>query len=85
MSETKSTLVYDLIAHVMELCYDDYYLLFQSSLVNWEFNRAASRILYSRVVVSPQFKPVLNLRDTSSIPVSSRTRSTHRGSALDAI
>ena len=78
MSEAKSTLVYDLIAHVIEICCDDYHLLFQSSLVNWEFNRVASRILYSRIVVSPQFTPILNLRDTNSIPVSGRTRSMRR-------
>ncbi|KAF8968746.1 hypothetical protein BDZ97DRAFT_1797828 [Flammula alnicola] len=70
-SPRSSGLVYDLIARVMELSRDDYALLFHSSLVNWEFNRAASRMLYSRVVVSPHFKPVLNLRDTNPIPESS--------------
>ncbi|CAA7262648.1 unnamed protein product [Cyclocybe aegerita] len=62
---------FDLIARVIELCRDDYGLLYHCSLVNWEFNRAASRMLYAHVVISPMFKPVLNLRDTSSIPENS--------------
>ncbi|KDR81885.1 hypothetical protein GALMADRAFT_240158 [Galerina marginata CBS 339.88] len=64
-------LVYDLIVRVMELCHDDYGLLAQCALVNWEFNRAASRMLYSKVVLSPHFKPVLDLRDAGAIPESS--------------
>ncbi|KIM41940.1 hypothetical protein M413DRAFT_445142 [Hebeloma cylindrosporum] len=75
MSETKSTLIYDIIARVVELCCDGYHLLFQCSLVNWEFNRAASRVLYSRVAISPQFKAILDLRDTGSIPESSNFQS----------
>ncbi|KAF8182927.1 hypothetical protein BJ912DRAFT_977178, partial [Pholiota molesta] len=55
-----SILVYDLILRVLELCCDDYAFLFRCSLVDWEFNRAASR-----------FKPVLNLRDTNPVPESS--------------
>ncbi|KAF8797660.1 hypothetical protein BYT27DRAFT_7124904 [Phlegmacium glaucopus] len=73
-------LPYDLIARVIEICRDDYSLLHQCSLVNWDFNQAATRILYSRVVLSPPFRLVLDLSDTSSIPVSSL-----RGSAFQAI
>lgn len=65
-----SILVYDLILRVLELCCDDYAFLFRCSLVDWEFNRAASRVLYSRVVIAPKFKPVLNLRDINPVPVS---------------
>ena len=63
--------VYDIIARVMEGCQDDYDLLARCALVSWDFNGAASRMLYSRVVISPPFSPVLNLRDAGSIPVSS--------------
>ncbi|KAJ3514943.1 hypothetical protein NLJ89_g2069 [Agrocybe chaxingu] len=59
----------DLIARVMELCRDDYDLLYRCSLVDWEFNQAASRMLYAHVVISPMFKPVLDLKDTGSIPL----------------
>ena len=60
---------YDIITQILELAADDYGLLFQCSLVTWEFNHAASQLLYSHVVVSPPFRRVLNLRDTGSIPV----------------
>jgi len=73
-------LPYDLIARVMEICRDDYGLLYECSLVSWDFNQAVTRILYSRVVLSPPFRLVLDLSDTSSIPVSSL-----RGSALQTI
>ena len=71
---------YDLISCVMEFCRDDSSLLYQCSRVNWGFNQAATRILYSRVILSPPFRPVLDLSDTSSIPVSNL-----RGSAFQAI
>ncbi|KAF8149464.1 hypothetical protein B0H34DRAFT_802453 [Crassisporium funariophilum] len=65
-------LSYDLIARVMEICQHNYDLLFQCSLVNWEFNRAATRMLYRRVVLAPAFRPVLDLRYKNSIPVSAQ-------------
>jgi len=61
---------YDVVVRLMDLFRDDYDLLFRCSLVNWEFNRAASRTLYRLVVISPVFQRVLNLKDTGSIPVS---------------
>ncbi|KAF8904781.1 hypothetical protein CPB84DRAFT_1677109 [Gymnopilus junonius] len=64
-------LVYDIIARMMEICRDDYDLLARCALVNWEFNQAASRMLYWHVVISPAFSPVLNLRDTGAISESS--------------
>ncbi|KAF9478583.1 hypothetical protein BDN70DRAFT_994118 [Pholiota conissans] len=70
-NDRSSFLIYDLIASVVEFCRDDYALLFRCALVNWEFNRVASVMLYSRVVIAPQFKPILNLRDTNPIPDSS--------------
>ncbi|KAF8890707.1 hypothetical protein BD779DRAFT_243700 [Infundibulicybe gibba] len=38
-------------------------LLSQCAIVNSEFNRVASRLLYSRVVYSPPFRSVLDLKD----------------------
>ena len=67
----------DLIACMMEFCSDDSSLLYQCSRVNRDFNQAAARILYSRVILSPPFQPVLDLSNTSSIPVN-----TLRGSAF---
>lgn len=69
-------LPYDLIACVMETCRDDYPLLYQCSLVNWHFNQIVTRILYSRVILSPPFRPVLHLSDIDSIPVSNLRGST---------
>ena len=62
-----------IVNHILEFTADSYGLLYRCSLVNWEFNRAASRLLYFRVVLSPPFQPVLNLKDTGSIPVSDDT------------
>ena len=61
-------LPYDIIARILELEADNYGFLFQCSLVTQEFNLAASHLLYSYVVVSPPFHPVLNLKDIG-IPV----------------
>ena len=63
------TLASHIVDHILEISGDDYGFLYRCSLVNWEFTHAASRLLYFRVVLSPPFKPVLNLRDTGSIPV----------------
>jgi hypothetical protein len=60
----------DIFNHILEMASDNYDFLYRCSLVNWEFNHAASRLLYFLVVLSPRFKPVLDLRDTGSIPVS---------------
>jgi len=68
------SLAYDIVNRILELSADNYGLLYHCSLVNWEFNYAASRLLYFRVVLSPLFRPVLNLRDTGSIPVSGNAR-----------
>lgn len=66
-----SALFYDLLLHVLDHFHDDYGTLYRCSLVNWEFNRAALRLLYSRVVFSPPFRPVLNLKDRGVLSVSS--------------
>jgi len=68
------TLGYDIVNRILGLSADNYGFLYSCSLVNWEFNHAASRLLYFRVVLSPLFQPVLNLRDTGSIPVSGNAR-----------
>jgi hypothetical protein len=72
-----SLLVYDLIARILDLLSADYDLLSRCALVDFEFNRAASRLLYARVVVAPKLSLALDLRDTTGIPVS-----THRHSQL---
>ncbi|KAJ7682854.1 hypothetical protein B0H17DRAFT_1075127 [Mycena rosella] len=48
----------DLLCLLLEGLVDDSPVLSQCALVNWDFNRAASRVLYSRVVLSPAFKPI---------------------------
>ncbi|KAJ6615376.1 hypothetical protein B0H10DRAFT_1801539 [Mycena sp. CBHHK59/15] len=63
------SLSYDLLLLVLDVLGDQYDALYQCTLVNWEFNRAASRILYSRVVLSPAFSPTLSLkRETTPTP-----------------
>ncbi|KIK09417.1 hypothetical protein K443DRAFT_127378 [Laccaria amethystina LaAM-08-1] len=63
-----ATLSYDLLVRILDHLHDHYPTLYSCSLVNWEFNRVASKILYSRAVLSPPFQRVLDLRDTG-IPV----------------
>lgn len=63
-----ATLSYDLLVRILDHFRDDYPTLYSCSLVNWEFNHAASKILYSRAVLSPPFQRVLDLRNTG-IPV----------------
>lgn len=65
-----ATLSYDLLLRILDHFRDDHTTLYSYSLVNWEFNRAASKILYSRAVLSPPFQRVLDLRNTG-IPPSS--------------
>ena len=64
-------LYHDVILHVLSSFSDDYGQLFRCSLVNKEFNRAASKMLYRRVVLSPPPSRVhqLNLKDTGAITV----------------
>ena len=66
-------LVYDIVVRVMDLCsaQDDYALLASAARVSWEWNRAATRVLYAHVVVTPPFKSGLDLRDRGALPVSS--------------
>lgn len=61
---------YDILIHVVEQFRNDYDMLFKCSLVNWEFNRTASHLLYSRVVLSAPFRSLLDLRDNGIPSVS---------------
>lgn len=65
-------LYYDVIFRILGYHRDDYDQLFRCSLVNKEFNRAASNMLYYRVVLSPPVSRLyqLNLRDTGAVTVS---------------
>ncbi|KAF9526215.1 hypothetical protein CPB83DRAFT_940082 [Crepidotus variabilis] len=67
------TLNFDLIARILEFIQDDFKLLANCSLVNSEFNLAASKLLYRRVVVSPkpESQQVLNLINPGAIPKNS--------------
>ncbi|KAF5375445.1 hypothetical protein D9615_007974 [Tricholomella constricta] len=58
-----SYLSYDILVQVLELLTDDLPSLYHSSLVNWDFNHAASRILYARIQYSPLHRHVLDLKD----------------------
>lgn len=71
----RPALVYDIVLRVLDLhrARDDYGLLARCALVNWEWNRAASRVLYEHIVVAPRFNAVLDLRDKGAIPVSSNS------------
>ncbi|KAJ3521103.1 hypothetical protein NMY22_g12451 [Coprinellus aureogranulatus] len=62
-------LYYDVIFRILGYHRDDYGQLFRCSLVNKEFNRAASNMLYYRVVLSPPVSRLyqLNLRDTGAV------------------
>jgi len=73
------TISYDIIARILEFCGQDYALLFHCSLVNWQFNLAASKMLYSTVVICPKFNPVaiLNLRDIGALPVGTKSNFTY--------
>ncbi|TFK37578.1 hypothetical protein BDQ12DRAFT_736111 [Crucibulum laeve] len=64
-------LVYDVLLLALDLFRDDYQTLFLCSLVNWEFNRVASRFLYSKVALIPPFRPVLDLKDSGALPQNS--------------
>lgn len=64
-------LYHDVLLPIFELYRDDYGTLYRFSLVNKEFNRTASKLLYARVVLSPppSLLRTLNLRDQGSIVV----------------
>jgi hypothetical protein len=62
---------YDVLLHVLEMFQDDYGNLYRCSLVNREYNEIASKILYSRVVLSPPpFTHGLKLKDQDGLSVS---------------
>jgi hypothetical protein len=62
---------YDVLLQVLETFQDDYGNLYRCSLVNREYNEIASRILYSRVVLSPPFnRGRVNLKDQDGLSVS---------------
>lgn len=55
-------LSYDLLRLALDILRDDTATLYRCTFVNWEVNRTASRILYSQVELSPEFKPVTSLK-----------------------
>lgn len=61
---------YDLLLRVLAYLRDNYDALYKCSLVCKDFNITASWLLYRRVVLSPPFRPVLNLRDRGALTVS---------------
>jgi hypothetical protein len=60
----------DILLPVLEIFEDDYCTLYLCSLVNREFNEIATKLLYSRVVLAPPFRPGLNLKDPDGLLVS---------------
>ena len=64
MSNTTAgvALCYHALLHIVEFLSGDYGVLYNCALVNWQFNFIASRILYSRVKLSPPFRRVLDLK-----------------------
>src|ERR1700691_645210 len=63
-------LIYDTLLPVLELLERDYGDLYRCSLVNRDFNEMASKVLYSRVVLSPPFRPSLDLKNRDGLSVS---------------
>ncbi|KAJ7468685.1 hypothetical protein FB451DRAFT_379180 [Mycena latifolia] len=57
---------YDLLCMVLNILIEDTFTLSRCALVSWDFNRAASRVLYSRVVLSPAFRPPTSLEVDSA-------------------
>lgn len=58
---------YDLLVNILDIFRDDYGALYNCSLVCRQFNILTSRLLYRRVVLSPPFSLVLNLRDRGTL------------------
>ncbi|KIL64554.1 hypothetical protein M378DRAFT_126372 [Amanita muscaria Koide BX008] len=58
---------HDLLVNILDIFRDDYGALYNCSLVCKQFNILTSRLLYRRVVLSPPFSPVLNLRDRGTL------------------
>jgi len=61
---------YDVLLPVLEIFQDHYGNLYRCSLVNRKFNEIASKLLYSRIVLSPPFTRGINLNDQDGLSVS---------------
>src|SRR5688500_8884113 len=59
----------DVLQQVLDELREDFAVLYRCSIVNWQFNRLASKLLYESVEYSPPFQPTLDLRDRGDIPV----------------
>ena len=62
-------LPYDILRLILAGPEVDRTTLLNCSLVNKHFNHAASGVLYRKIVLSPEFFPVLDLRDSANNPV----------------
>ena len=63
-------MLYDILLPVFEILQREYDDLYRCSLVNRDFNEIATKFLYSEVVLSPLFRPVLDLKDQNGPSVS---------------
>jgi F-box-like len=70
MNLNKSILPHDVLLLVLGNLDQDQATLYHCSLVNKEFNSAASKALYTRVLISPPFQAVLDLKATRRSVVS---------------
>ena len=61
---------YAVLLRILDFLYGDTSALYQCALVNWEFNRAASSLMYARVKLSPPYKRALDLKDKGDLSVS---------------
>ena len=68
--QNKGPVPSDILLPVLEIFEGDYCTLYLCSLVNREFNEIATKLLYSRVVLAPPFRPGLNLKDPDGLSVS---------------
>jgi hypothetical protein len=67
MSASESPFSYDVLLIILENLHHG--TLYTCALVNNEFNKVASKLLYTSIIVSPPFQRVLNLKDRDGIPV----------------
>lgn len=69
MSGVANDLSDDVLILIIQNLRNDFNILLHCALVNHVFNRAASKFLYRRVVLSPYFRVFLSLREAPIIPV----------------
>ena len=68
---------YDVVIQVIEWLSGDYFSLHSCSLVNRKFRDASGTLLYRNVTYSPEYNPVVNLRERDELSVDDSLVSHH--------